>query len=167
MTTQVTSKVKRKHGSMPEWCVLGVGISEDGRPALYWPWWSDINGERFLTRFIVFRSPLATCEITRIHMDDTSRPDPHDHSHSFLSWKAGWYSEWVYYDKGDLSDRRHIRHRRFGMHRLRYTRAHSITEVSPGLITVLLAWRRRQKSSYWTPDGLQDTGVNGSQGEWA
>jgi len=65
MTNTVTAKVERKHGSMPRWAVLGIGKDPSGRLRLYWPWWSDINGERFLTRFIVIRNSLVTLEITR------------------------------------------------------------------------------------------------------
>ena len=166
-TTQAPAQVTRKHGSMPGWAVLGVGKDSAGKLRLYWPWWSDINGERFLTRIILIRNSLVTLEVTRIHMADNQREDPHDHSHSFLSWKFGWYAENVYSDPASLASRRHIRHRRFGIHRLRYTEAHSITKVSPKLWTVLMAGPVKQSSSYWTPGGKKSTGVNGDQEAWA
>ena len=165
--TQAANTVTRKHGGMPSWAVLGVGRNHEGRLVRYWPYTSDIDGERFLTRFIVFRTPLAGCEVTRIHVDDTSRPDPHDHSRTFGSWKFGWYSEWVFADRNDLSVKRHIRHRRFGIHLLRHTEAHTITEVSPRLVTVLFLGPHRQKSNYWTPAGLQTIGMGVDQDEWA
>lgn len=166
MTTTAT-EVTRKHGSMPRWAVLGVGADASGKVRLYWPWWSDINGERFLTRFVILRNRWVSISVTRIHMADDQREDPHDHSHTFWSGKAGWYAENVYTDPDDLSKMRHIRHRRFSIHRLPYTSAHSITEISPKLWTVLVSGRTKQTSSYWTPAGKRSTGVNGDQESWA
>lgn len=167
VTEHVTNKVTRTHGGMPEWCLLGVGV-QDGKPALYWPYTSDIDKKRFLTRFIILRTPLASIDVTRISMADDDRPFPHDHSRSFVSWKWGSYKEWVYYNPDDLTQRRFREHGRFSFHQLRYTQAHSITEVSPGLVTVLFLWRKRGKSNYWTPDGLQTIGMKvDQQDEWA
>ena len=169
MTATPETTVERKHGSMPAWAVLGVGADADGKIRVYWPWWSDINGERFLTRFILIRNRWVSVSVTRIHMADDQREDPHDHSHTFWSWVFGWYAEDVYYDPDDLSDmqKRHIRHRRFGIHKMRYTEAHSITRISPKLWTILAAGPTRQTSSYWTPAGKRSTGVNGDSDAWA
>ncbi len=167
MTTTTTPKVERKGGGMPNYALLGVGKNHEGKWTLYWPYTSDVEGERFLTRFILFRTPLAGVEITRIHKDDLGRPYPHDHSRTFLSWKFGWYNEWAFYDKDDLTVKRHIMHRPFGIHRLRHTQAHSITQVSPGLVTVLFSGPRRQASNYWTEQGLQSIGMGVDQEEWA
>jgi hypothetical protein len=145
--TLVTSQVTRKDGGLPEYAFL-------------YPWWVDVDGKRFLTRFVLFRTPLIGMSVTRIHTADDARKYPHDHSHSFASFKLGRYSEWVYDDPEDLGKRRLRRHRRFSTHLLRYTQAHSITEVSPRLVTVVFTWRTRQKSTYWTPVGRQLTGVN-------
>ncbi|HEV2175229.1 MAG TPA: hypothetical protein VGR71_16770 [Nitrospira sp.] len=166
MASTVTSKVERKNGGMPNWCVLGVGVNHEGKLVCYWPYTSEIDGERFLTRFIVVRTPLASVDVTRIHMPDDQRKFPHDHSRTFWSFKFGWYAEDVFYDKADLSLTRHVRHRRLGVHRLKYTQAHSITEVSPKLVTVLFLGPRRQKSNYWTPNGLQSIGMGVDQDEW-
>jgi hypothetical protein len=156
---QVTAEVKRKHGGMPDWALLGVGRDAEGKLRLYWPYTSEINGERFLTRFIVLRTPYGSCDITRISMADDQREFPHDHSRTFWSWKLGWYAEDVYTDQADLSAMQHKRHRRLGIHRLRHTEAHSITSVSPRLVTVLVSGRQRQTSNYWTPTGLQTIGM--------
>jgi hypothetical protein len=129
-------------------------------------YWSEIGGKRFLTRFVFFFTPLAGCHVTRVHMADDQRKWPHDHSATFWSWKAGWYAECVYTDPGDLSKVRYVRHRRFGIHRLRWDEAHSITQVSPHLWTVLFLGPRRTTSSYWTPDGKQNTGMKMDE-EWA
>jgi hypothetical protein len=142
-----TPVVARAGGAMPEW-------------ALMRRWWSDVGGERFLTRLIVARTPLFAVEVTRIHTDDRKRPHPHDHSRSFASWKFGSYDEWVYDDPSDLGRRRYRQHGRLSLHLLRRTQAHSITRVSPRLVTVLLGGPRRQLSSYWTPGGKVPTGVN-------
>jgi hypothetical protein len=150
--SQVTQKVTRSGGGMRRWMFLV-------------PYWSDIDGQRFLTRFVFFFTPLAGCHVTRIHMADDQRQWPHDHSATFWSLKFGWYAEDVYADADDLARVRHVRHRRFGIHRLRWTQAHSITHVSPKLVTVLFLGPRRNNSSYWTPDGKQGLGMK--MDEWS
>jgi hypothetical protein len=164
--TQVSNKVERKNGGMPNYAVLGVGV-QGGKLGTYWPYTSEIDGKRFLTRFIVFRTPWLGLDVTRVHMADDQRAYAHDHSRTFWSWKFGWYAEDVFTDPADLAVMRHTRHRKFGIHRLRYDQAHSITHVSPRLVTVLLTGRRRQPSSYWTPEGKQSTGMGVDQADWA
>ena len=156
---QVTHEVTRTHGGMPNWALLGVGIDAEGKVRLYWPYRSRIDRQPFLTRFIFIRTPWFSVDITRIGMADDQREYPHDHSRTFFSWKLGWYEEDVHYDKSNPSRKVHKRHGRFSVHRLRYTEAHSITEVSPHLVTVLFLGRQRQKSNYWTPAGLQTIGM--------
>lgn len=145
-STQVANKVERQGGGMPEY-------------ALFHRYWSDIDGERFLTRFIVFRTPWASVDVSRIHRADDRRPFPHDHSRSFVSWKFGSYDEWVHYDPDDLTQRRFRTHGRFSFHLLRHNQAHSITRVSPHLVTVLFLGRRQHGSNYWTPAGKQSIGM--------
>ncbi len=149
--TAVTARVERKGGGMPRYAFLR-------------PWWSDINGSRFLTRFIILFTPLCGLHVTRIHMADNAREWPHDHSRTFFSLKFGWYEELVFGDPDDFHVRQHRRHRRFSCHRLRYTQAHSISRVSPHLVTVLFLGPARQKSGYWTPDGRQLTGLESDDG---
>lgn len=162
--TSDPAQVTRTHGGMPVRALLGVGYDGE-RLRLYWPYTSDIDGRRFLTRFIAIRCRWFGVDVTRIHMaDDEKREWPHDHSRDFWSFKAGWYTEWVYSNPEDLSARHLRRHSRFSVHRMPCTRAHSITEVSPGLVTVMFLGPRRQKSSYWTSDGLQSTGMKVDQG---
>lgn len=167
MTTTTMPKVERKGGGMPHYALLGVGKNHEGKWTAYWPYTSDVDGERFLTRFIVFRTPLAGVEITRIHKDDLGRPDPHDHSRTFLSWKFGRYNEWVFYDPDDLTNKKYKEHRKFGIHRLRHTQAHMITHVSPKLVTVLFTGKRSRQSNYWTAEGLKTIGMGVDQEEWA
>jgi hypothetical protein len=137
----------RKNGGMPEW-------------ALVRSYWVNNGGRRFLTRLILVRTPFGGVEVTRIHTDDNARPHPHDHSRSFVSFKLGSYDEWVYHDPGDLAVRRFRRHRRLSAHLMRVSAAHTITRVSPRLVTVTLLGPRRQRSSYWTPDGKRPSGAN-------
>jgi hypothetical protein len=159
----VTATVTRTHGGMPNWCLLGVGLV-DRKPRLFWPYTSSIGAKRFLTRFIIVRNPLFSVDVTRIHMpDDSEREWPHDHSRDFWSFKAGWYEEWVYGNPDNLEDRILRKHSRFSVHRLRHTQAHSITRVSPRLVTVLFLGRSRQKSNYWTPSGFQTIGMKVDQ----
>jgi hypothetical protein len=163
--TQVEAKVERKAGGMPNWALLGVGRNHEGKWTRYWPYTSEIDGERFLTRFIAFRSPYLGLDISRVHMADDQRAFPHDHSRTFYSWKFGWYAEDIYSDPADLGVKRHKRHRRFGIHRLGNDQAHSITEVSPRLVTVLLTLRQKHASNYWTPQGFQSIGMGVDQSD--
>jgi hypothetical protein len=162
---QVTKKVERKAGGMPNWAFLSVGKNHEGKWTAYWPYTSKIGGQPFLTRFMVFRTPYLGLDITRVHMADDQREYPHDHSRTFFSWKWGWYAEEVYTDPGDLKAVQHKRHRRLGIHRLGHDEANSITHVSPRLVTVLLTLRQRHASNYWTPDGMQSIGMGVDQGE--
>lgn len=166
-TTIVTNEVERKHGGMPNWALLGVGINHEGKLKAWWPYSSDIDGERFLTRFIVFRSPIASMDITRIHSSDDQRQYPHDHSRNFWSLKLiGGYEEDVYVDPSDLREAFHKKHRWLSVHKMSRHHAHSITKVSPHLVTVLFLGRQKQASNYWTPEGLQSIGMGVDQ-EWA
>jgi hypothetical protein len=162
---QVTAKTERSHGGMPNWAVLGIGRNHEGRLKVYWPYKSEINGERFLTRFIVFRSPYLGLDISRVHMADDQREYPHDHSRTFYSLKFGWYNEDVYDEPADIGIKTHKRHRPFGIHRLGNDQAHSITEVSPKLVTVLLTLRQKHASNYWTPRGFQSIGMGVDQSD--
>lgn len=164
VTTGVTHTVERKNGGMPKWAVLGFTIA-DGRVRTYFPYTSEVDGKRFLTRFIIVFTRWGGCHVTRISMADNQREWPHDHSATFWSWKLGWYAEDIYDDPEDLTSKRHVRHMPFGIHRLRYDQAHSITEVSPRLFTVLFLGRRRQPSNYWTPEGKQGLGMK--MDEWS
>jgi hypothetical protein len=166
MTAEVTNKVERKNGGMPNWAVLGIGRNHEGKWVMYWPYTSDIDGERFLTRFMPLRTPRGGIEITRIHMTDDQRSWPHDHSRSFASVKFGSYDEDVYSGQVTNPVKRHRKHRRFSVHLMRHTEAHSITRVSPRLVTVTFLGPRRQASNYWTPGGLQSIGMGVDQEEW-
>jgi hypothetical protein len=154
--------VTRKHGGMPAWALLGVTL-KDRKPVFYWPYTSDVDGERFLTRFIVFRTNLLSMDITRIHSADDKRMYPHDHSRSFTSFKFGSYDEWAYNDPNDLANRTFRQHRRFSCHILRHTQAHTITRVSPKLVTIMFLGPKKQKSNYWTPLGKRSIGMKVDQ----
>jgi hypothetical protein len=162
-TTTVTPKVERKNGGMPKWAVLSVS-RVDGKWRFYLPYTSEVGGKRFLTRFIFLFTRWGGCHVTRISMADDQREWPHDHSATFWSWKFGSYDEDVFDDPDDLSVKHSVKHRRFGIHRLRYDQAHSITRVSPRLVTILFLGPRRQASNYWTPEGKQGLGMK--MDEW-
>ena len=51
--TGVTPKVERKFGGMPKWAFMT-------------PYWSDIDGKRFLSRFIVFYTPACGLHIGKL-----------------------------------------------------------------------------------------------------
>ena len=140
-------KVERSGGGMPKWAFLK-------------PYHSDINGRRFLTRFIFFFTPFGGAHITRIHMADDQRAWPHDHSASFISIRLlGGYDENVYTNPDDLAQQEFRVHRWLSASRLRYTEAHSITDVKPLTVTLLLLGRRRNHSCYWTDQGKQSLGM--------
>jgi hypothetical protein len=154
----ITHVTERKKGGMRKWMFME-------------PYWSDIDGQRFLTRFVFFFTPWAGCHVTRIHMADDQREYPHDHSATFWSWKLwGTYDEDVYDDPKDLGRVRRVKHRRFGIHRLGWDQAHSITRVSPVTVTMLFLARRRNHSGYWTPEGKQSLNMTMDKmgdGEWS
>jgi len=146
-TTMTDVKVERKGGGMPKW-------------AFFMPYWSKIDGEPFLTRFIFAFTPYGGAHITRIHKADDQRKWPHDHSATFLSIRLlGGYEEDVYTDPADLTGKRHRVHKWLSASKLRYGEAHSITSVKPWTVTLLLLGKRRQKSNYWTPEGKQPLGM--------
>lgn len=154
-----TSVVERSHGGMPRWSFLGLRF-EDGRIRTDWPYWSNVNGQRFLTRFIVAFTPVGGLHVTRIHGADDQREWPHDHSRTFWSLRLlGSYDEDVWDDPDDLSAKRHRRHRWLSLSRLGWDQAHSITRVDPLTVTLLVLGRKRNKSTYWTPDGKTDLGM--------
>jgi len=143
----VTPKVERKNGGMPKY-------------AFFKPYWSHIDGKPFLSRFIVFFTPLAGCHVTWIRQADNQREWTHDHSATFASFKLfGGYEEDVFSGPVTSPVRRHRKHRWLSCHVMKHTEAHSITRVSPFTVTVLCTGRRRQPSNYWTPDGRQSTGM--------
>jgi hypothetical protein len=145
--TNTEVKVERKGGGMPKWAFMK-------------PYHSDIDGKRFLTRFIFFFTPYAGAHITRIHMADDQRKWPHDHSASFVSIKlAGGYEEDVYSNPSDLTSKRHRKHRWLSWHVTPWKAAHSITSVKPYTVTLLLLGRRRNHSSYWTDQGKVSLGM--------
>jgi hypothetical protein len=151
----VTPKMTRKFGGMPNYAFLT-------------PYWSRIDDKPFLSRFILFRTPLCSIDITRIHMADNQREWPHDHSRNFWSFKLlGDYEEDVYIDPHDLRERFHKKHGWLSVHKMSRYHAHSITKISPMLVTVLFLGRQKQKSNSGTPDGKVSIGFKVDQDEWS
>jgi hypothetical protein len=145
--TATEAKVERSGGGMRKWMFFA-------------PYHSDVNGQRFLTRFVFFFTPFAGAHITRIHSADDQRKWPHDHSATFLSIRLlGGYDEWVYTDPADLTKREFRSHHWGSASRLRHGEAHSITAVDPWTVTLLLLGRRRQASNYWTDRGKETLGM--------
>lgn len=161
-TTAAEPKMTRSGGGMRKWMFFA-------------PYHSDVNGQRFLTRFVFFFTPFAGAHITRIHSADDQRKWPHDHSATFLSIRLlGGYDEWVYTDPADLTKREFRSHHWGSASRLRHGEAHSITAVDPWTVTLLLLGRRRQASNYWTDRGKETLGMTmdrddprkGDEDEW-
>lgn len=135
-------RTDRKDGGMPRW-----GVNR--------PYWVRVGDEPFLDRRVLFICPWAAVLLSDIHGPDTGR-DPHDHSRPFISWVlSGGYAELVYDDPSGLSARARF-HRRWSVHRMPVGKAHSITEVTGPLRTLVIAGRSRGTWSFWTRDGKVD-----------
>lgn len=154
MTTAVTPKVTRTGGGMPKVAFLK-------------PYRSMIDGRPFLDRFILFFTPYAGCHITWIRQADNQREWPHDHSATFISFRLlGGYEEDVFSGDPHNPAKQHRRHKWLSASVLRHDQAHSITSLSRwGALTVLFLGRRQRTSSYWTPEGLENTGMKMDE-EW-
>ena len=150
----VTPKVERRKGGMRQYMFLS-------------PYWSHINDKPFLTRFVFFFTPYGGCHLTWIRQPDNQREYPHDHSATFVSVKLlGGYEEDVFSNPEDLSEVRHRKHRWLSAHVMKRAEAHSITKISRfGTVTLLFLGRRRGKSNYWTPAGMQSIGLK--MDEWS
>jgi hypothetical protein len=130
------------------------------------PYWSDVDGKPFLTRFVFWFNPRGGCHVTFIHQPDNQREWPHDHSASFVSVKLiGGYEEDVYSGSHTRPDKRHRKHRWLSCHVMHASEAHSITRTSRILVTLVILGQRVQPSNYWTPQGLKSIGLR-MDDEW-
>lgn len=131
----------------------------------FWKW-ADIAYARdpryvYLRRLRVIQTPWCALYLHWIFLTDDDR-DPHDHPINFWSfiWRGG-YTERVYWTNratnqwGEIDSRHSPRRwRRFSLHYMRVGRAHQITQLEPGTMTVLFVGRRnKQRWGFWTPEG--------------
>lgn len=111
------------------------------------------DGVLFIDRLRVVQCPWFAVYLSRLLEPDEDR-DPHDHSRSFASWVLrGGYRERVLSETGQVSGRSHGR---WSWHVMPRRRAHSITAVRPGTVTLLLAGKRAETWHFWTPRGRVD-----------
>jgi len=144
-----SARTDRKDGGMPRW---GVNRA----------YWVRVGGEPFLDRRVLAICPWFAVLLSDIHGPDTAR-DPHDHSRSFVSWVlSGGYTELVYDDPAALGLPLRRTHRRWSFHVMPASRAHSITDVTKPLRTLVFAGRSRGTWSFWTAQGKVDWKAYGS-----
>lgn len=141
----MTTTTQRKDSGLPLW-----GINRD--------YWVRIGDEPFLDRRVIVICPWFAVLLTEIYKPDSDQRDPHDHSRWFASWViSGGYTEDVYSDPADLAgSRRSRRHRRWSVHAMPASRAHTITAVDKILRTLVIAGRSRGTWAFWTPRGKVD-----------
>lgn len=107
----------------------------------------------YLKRLRIIQTPLFGLYVHWIYLPDNDR-DCHDHPWNFWSFVArGAYAEYVRTDPLEWPKQSHNVHQRFSLHRMTVEKAHKITYVEPGTITVLLIGRRTRDWGFWTDKG--------------
>ncbi len=115
-----------------------------------------VGDDVFIDRWRLLTVPALTVLVTRIFGPDSGR-DPHDHARSFISLAvSGGYTEKVW-DTRDMSRPPVTRHHRpWRPYLLRRSQAHTITQVSGKLRTIVLAGPHHGTFRFWTPEGPVD-----------
>lgn len=104
----------------------------------------------YLRRLRVAQTPWFGIYVHWIYLPDRDR-DPHDHPWPLLSWiLRGGYTETVW--TGRLTHSQH-RRRRWSLHRVPITVAHSIDSLEPRTVTLVLVGRRCREWGFWTATG--------------
>lgn len=123
------------------------------------------DGDLYLHRRRIVQTPAFGVYVHRIYREDFDR-HPHDHPWQFVSViLRGGYWERVHEaaplaDGRILMDRvnltgRLVYRRRGSVHLHRYSRAHRITKVKPGTISLVVVGRRRGGWGFWTAEGFR------------
>jgi hypothetical protein len=127
-----------------------------------WSWallqrhWVKINDEYMLKRLKIVQTPWFAVLLTKIYKPDSERY-PHSHFRSAVSLiLSGGYTERVFSDPADLSKFIVRSNRRWSLHTIPTSIAHSITRVEKPLWTLLLAGPTTGEFVFWTPDGKID-----------
>jgi hypothetical protein len=119
--------------------------------------WNDIPssvnaGQVYLRRLRIAQTPWVSLYLHWISEPDPHR-DPHDHPWTFWSFiLRGGYSEDVFERIGGKPIRCYWR--RWTLHRMPVTKAHQITTVQPGTVTLVLTGRRVREWCFWTENRL-------------
>lgn len=140
-----------------------------------WRWFDIvINGELYLTRLTLFKTPWFSVKLHWIHKADPDR-DLHDHPWSFTSFVLrGWYKEMVCQKPGyrggwigrcvDVEQLMEANHRfpveerlvRWFNHKDTMA-AHRITEVSPKLLTLVVTGPKTKSWGFYDEDTFNYT----------
>jgi hypothetical protein len=137
-----------------------------------------LDGVLHIDRLRIVQCPWFAVLLTRIDAPDPGR-DPHNHSRPFLSLILdGGYTERVFPHPEAIAREREgcsgwasailtqgieCRHRRWSVHTMPQQRAHRITTVMPGTLTLVLAGRHRGTWHFWTDAGPVDWKDYGSE----
>ena len=136
-----------------------------------WRWFDIvINGELYLTRLTLLKTPWFSVKLHWIHKADPDR-DLHDHPWPFASFVLrGWYKElvckkpdmrqaWLEADcckeADDLFPVEEQTIKRFNTKDT--LAAHRITEVSPGLLTLVFTGRKSKSWGFYDEDTFKFT----------
>ena len=113
-------------------------------------------GRTFLRRRGVEHSRLGGILLHRIDGPDPGL-DLHDHPWPFLSIVLrGGYTEEALYEPGDSHRGTRRTWRRWSAHRMPLNVAHSIVDVQPGTVTLVLRGRKVRRWGFYLPTGWVD-----------
>lgn len=124
--------------------------------------WTDIPDRNdptktYLRRLRIVQTPWFALYLHFIFLPDDDR-DPHDHPWNFGSFVIrGGYSERLYDLGGEFGGVRLLgekRHGRLSVHRMKMDKAHRITNIEPGLATLVFIGPRKRDWGFWTEDGF-------------
>jgi len=136
-----------------------------------WRWYDIvINGESYLTRLTLFKTPWFSVKLHWIHKPDPDR-DLHDHPWPFASFiLRGWYKElecrkpdmrqaWIEAGAPAVADRKFpVKERLVRWFNTKDTRAaHRITEASPNLLTLVFTGVKSKEWGFYDEDTFNYT----------
>lgn len=136
-----------------------------GRTSPRWAFWERmtipcLDGLVYLVRLRVIQTPLFALYVHDIHEPDGDRA-PHNHPWTFISIVLrGHYTEHVHVDPDP--ERKRVEtivektHKRFSIHKMPQSQAHTIVEAGPNLKTLILTGRRRSSWGFFTDKGYVD-----------
>lgn len=138
---------------------LRLDDNEQSRWAVWrWKYIRDDQGEDYLTRLVLLKTPLFSVRLHWIHRADYAR-DAHDHPWNFCAVVlSGGYMETE--SEFDVRSARRLSNRvqwvgRFGINVKKMRQTHCITEVEPDTVTLFMTGRWQEQWGFWVPTGLR------------